>query len=616
LGFGLAHGCAAGSSSDPHPVRGSGGSAGSAGGEVGLAGGTGIAGGISVDGGSEGSGRVRPADLAPSFLYRDPSGTPSYKDPSLIDDVGSRFGGPTSTSGAPSLVYPLSESVHPINLLDITFQWHQGVTTNTLFRLEVSGKTATGELKQHYFYVPCTQAECVFQMPRGEWWDLGDLHTGERIDLRVLGTSEAGGAVATSSVVSIEFSDREVNGALYYWAANKAVVKRAALGAESAVDFIAPNSATNEFGCTGCHSLSRDGKVIAFAVLGASHQDNSAAIQVAPTTDPTHPILKPGCCESPYEGVSHGPTDQFGTYVALNHDGTMAAISGVTPTAQFTQVTMRQVAGARAGTDLRVYDIFAEEFQIDGEHGLIVFMEFSPDSRKLVAARGRADQTGWADVANSRIVTLDVAADGSLSNMKTLVEQQPGWTHYYPSYSPDGRWVVFVSAPNAGAPDAWRIVNGNAHGVLRMVEVSTAPVTCPGQGCQELTRATRYSPADASALRGQHTTWPKFSPFMQGSMMFVSYTSNIDYGFLARNKTQIWMAAIDPTRATNGDPSFPPIWLPYQASDDQSLTPYWAETLPCTAEGGTCSGCAVGEICEVTSGESGPECRCKGIAVR
>src|SRR5205814_9756183 len=126
--------------------------------------------------------------------------------------------------------------------------------------------------------------------------------------------------------------------------------------------------------------------------------------------------------------------------------------------------------------------------------------------------------------------------------------------HFDPTWSPDGQYVAFASAPT-GVTDKGSSDNANA--VLRMVPSTGGPHVCPGPTCYELTNATQYPVADAMARQGKGSTWPKFTPFAQnsGKLMFVSFSSQIDYGVRSTAREQLWMAAIDLEKLGQGDPS-------------------------------------------------------------
>ena len=108
---------------------------------------------------------------------------------------------------------------------------------------------------------------------------------------------------------------------------------------------------------------------------------------------------------------------------------------------------------------------------------------------------------------------------------------------------------------------------------------------------------------------------PKFAPFVQGPsghVMFVSFTSKMNYGWNDnKGGNQIWMFGVDVSRS--GDPSYAPIWLPYQKPTDGSLGGVWATTSPCQSVAGGCSGCRTGETCLVN--EAANTCSCAGGAV-
>ncbi len=605
------------------PAGGSGnhsGSGGSSAGSTSTAGSTSSASGggsLVVDAGEGGSTVDARPDLPPPWQYDDGSGTPSYKDTSLPADVGTKFGGAASSSGAPALVYPLDGSLHPMNLSTITFQWSQGSATNTLFRIQAVAGTETFNL-----YVPCAQAQCTYAIPESEWLDLGQRFAGASIALGIQGTSASGGSVASSAAITVHFSPEPVNGALYYWAAGPAELKRADFGSAHAVPYIAPNSTENEYGCVGCHSVSRDGSVIAFAVSepGGEH---GAAIQVAPTQDPANPYVRPAKGTSPFppdrmNGITVGPMDHFGHFVALDPTGSVAAVVGIPVDGSWPPFF--EIRDAKSGQTLQKYELGHALF---GENLLPILPEWSPDGKYIAAALGNAGIQNclWTFfTCQSSIVIIPYEGNGQLGVPKVLVPTANDEYHYYPSWSPDGKYLAFVSAKfNHDS----QLSQTNPNGVIRLAKTDGGPYTCPGDGCWELTKGTQYSWAAALSSMGEFSTWPKFTPFAQGAnndLFFISFNSRIDYGFLAKNAdglntTQMWMMGVDVSAlAAGSDPSYAPVWLPYQDFEDEALTPYWTETLPCEVDaGGECAGCVNGEVCEVTANN---ECRCTTIVVK
>jgi hypothetical protein len=617
IAAGIASGCsAAGVEAPSGGPNASGGSAVDGSGGAQSFGGVGID--VTVDGSAAGSsgglkdGWWIPADLPAPWAYYNEAGAKGYKDSLLPSEARDWFSGTTTTAGAPSIVYPLDAAMHPVNQGAITFQWWQGDANNTVFRIDATGANGT----RYGFYVPCDTSrtaatQCVYDMPESDWLWMAVDNIGRDVTFTVSGSSGPGAAVATSPAVRGRFSPEPVLGALYYWAAQAEVIKRASFGARKAVAFIEPNSDTNQFACAGCHAVSRNGKVIAFGVTPASEAaipaerngDYVQAIQVAPTSAPTQPYVGPA------KGPHGEPLDHFGHNVALSPDGSLAVINRIpaddliSAAPYYESTTWPQsieLRGSESGNTLAKYNRGHDLF---GADSLPIFPEFSPNGSSIVAS---LDTGGWTYLTwNARIAVLPITNSTLGAPRIVAAAAVPDGFLSYPSWSPDGKWLVYQGgrAPGNSMHDE--------KATLFMSSATGGPYTCPGSGCIELSTAVNH------LAPGNRLTWPKFTPFAQGDqgdLMFVSVTSRRPYGFLANNSSQIWMFAIDVARVRSGeDPSFAPIWLPEQEYSDGSLGPYWTEVLPCEkdADGG-CSGCVAGEECVVTSLD---ECECRALPV-
>jgi hypothetical protein len=513
--------------------------------------------------GDPGPGDDDPADKLPPPEWN--CGKSCYKQPALGNgDPSASFAQPGDAAafGKPTLVYPLADSQHPINLGQITFHWRRGAASQTLFRIRVAGKE-TGD-----FYVGCEPPtvdpppppdECVFTMPEGAWRELAANDRGSEVELTIAAADPGGNGKATvSAPVKITFSSGAVEGGLYYWSTALQGTYRVLFGGKKAVPFITPNSATNRFDCGGCHAVSRDGSTIAFAAEQAGY------LTVAKTEQPDQPTIKPA-----------DPPVSNGHVMTLSPDGSRVLVSTGANGVNGKIVVYDTANGNQVGV--------LDPAVLGTPETRVYFPEFSPNGKEIVATLASQDERPWS-VNNGYIVVFPYN-DAKFGPAKVVVPKDAAMFHFYPSWSPDGRWIVFASAPiQVKSYD-----NPNAR--LRLVAKDGGKV-------YDLMRATQAI--------GKTSTWPKFAPFVQagGNVMFVTFNSKIDYGLLLKNSQsadmaipQLWMAAIDLRKMNDGDPSFAPIWIPYQDTSQRNHLGFWTERVTCRSVGGEGRGCGEGETC-------------------
>lgn len=478
-------------------------------------------------------------------------------DPSTFPEV-------TPAGPAPSWVYPLEGSVHPNNLSLLSLHFERATNEEEVFELSVG----EGE-RNHRIYFPCLSVSgngCTYKVPEDFWTEIASEFSGETVNL-----SLRGGRPGTSSAVAsraISFSPDNVRGGLYYWSSELRGMYRLLFGARQAVPYVSPGTPENPGACAGCHAISRDGSTIAYT-LGSADPDedvfqNAAfdgSLRVAPVT-----ALK----EATIDPTDATPIDSG--MISLSREGD------------------RVVLGFDFRLELRDTQTGAlldELLETDGKSPF--FPEFSPDDRALVVTLSDSSDTEIAVLGGGLfIVSLEGDSFGELTE---LVPQTPELSHYYPSWSPDGKWVAFVSSP-AGIKSY-----DQAQGSLQIVSVDTGEI---------------FSLKGASGPANSTSTWPKFAPFSQcpgatpfcpgEEIFFLSYSSKRTYGLVSNQpesviRSQLWMSALYMGRAREGqDPSSPPFWVPYQAADTSNHLGYWTSAVRCNST----YGCGADQLCDIT----------------
>jgi hypothetical protein len=144
--------------------------------------------------------------------------------------------------------------------------------------------------------------------------------------------------------------------------------------------------------------------------------------------------------------------------------------------------------------------------------------------------------------------------------------------NFYPSFSPDGQWVVFTRTIGPGYSDpsaqTWVV---KADGTMPPIPLARANLGA------NLT-----------------SSWARWVPFaqtfgaVQEPMFYISFSSMRPYGVRmpALAKPQIWMAPFFPERARAGlDPSGPAFRLPFQDVTAGNHVAQWTQSVVTTSGG-------------------------------
>ncbi len=476
------------------------------------------------------------------------------------------FGGASDPTLAPVIAYPFDGTLLPPNLAPLEFQWQPAKGT-TLFDVHVSSPV----LDLH-MYTPCnaigTTGGCGLVPDPATWSTLTTTLQGDDpASVTVLGTGSAG-TVGTSAGHSLQLAGTPIQGGLYYFNTQSASMPDGGT-AQAGIfryDFGMAKGGTffTAGQCAGCHSLTHDGKQMLAAIctearncgyplqLGlidvASAQYAIVQYPVGDSTledwtpDAKYYVTTPSC-----SSISSAPpglcTSSSGGGMDLVQASNGTAIGPVP-------------AGAGA-----------------------VQPAFSFDAKELVYARG-APYNSPLSIYSGSIYTLPfVEAPTPAWGIETVLVQSKGENNYYPTFSPDGAWVLFArSQCQPGDPPT---------ACDSYDDPSARAMVVPSAG------GTPIDLAAANATGNLDNSWPRWAPFQgsykAGDVWWFTFSTMRDYGFRViglpngDHVRQLWIVGFDPAKALAGkDPSFAPVWLSFQDPASSNHTGQWTSTVVTT----------------------------------
>ena len=185
---------------------------------------------------------------------------PDVLEPSAPANAKDYFSG-TDGGAAPSWVYPLERTILPRNLGQVNLQWNS-VGSAVVYRIHVESALYS----RNIYLAPtvCSGGRCQYTAADALWSEMTTSLAGGDATFTISASSGVGEPFG-SAPRQISFSPEDVKGGLYYWSTTITGIYRVPLGAKTAQVFI---NRGNEFGCSGCHAVSRDGKKVALQFGG------------------------------------------------------------------------------------------------------------------------------------------------------------------------------------------------------------------------------------------------------------------------------------------------------------------------------------------------------------
>jgi Tol biopolymer transport system component len=451
-------------------------------------------------------------------------------DPALPANTPDLFTGTEDPATAPTVVYPPAGVVMPRNLGDFEVHW---TDANAHDIFEVSLKTEFADVRA---YVPAGNGDPAAG-PDASWmaflateW-LAAVGYETQVEFRVRGVSTANpGTVGAAAPQLVKLTNEDMLGGLYYWAA------ASSLGAPEGIwrhDMSMPGQPAQQYmtvvqtggTCVACHVLSRDGKQMAITYAGGDGPASMVDVATATRQDLSNKW-------------------NFGTFTP---DGTkfLSVSGGTLVVRNYTDQSVLATMPAASA---------------------VTHPDLSPDGTKLVYVRPASYGTDWSfDGGQIYWRTYDQATDTFGPEMPLVVD---GQNNYYPSWSPDGNWVLFNHAP----------LGANAY---NNAAASLYVIKGDGSG-----PAMELAAADSG--NGLTNSWGRWAPFAQtlgpsGEPLFwVTVSSKRNFGVRLVNQArpQIWMTPFFPNQASSSlDPSNVAFRLPFQNIDSNNHIAQWTEQV-------------------------------------
>ncbi len=495
-------------------------------------------------------------------------------------DAGNWFFNPEAELGeAPEVVYPLSGAVHPSDLRQLTVQFRRGRSDFAVFRLRI---TARDSGESYDFFTPCLAVQddgCRYLLNGAVWDNARAALLGKAAVLSVTGSTAARGVLKSSKPVEVNLVESSLrNKGFYYWTTvplysgttgSETGIYRLPFGADQAEPFIMPNTKTNGRQCGACHSVSRDGSTIAFTardIAGGPPDQRSGSLVTTLTAQPQNHLI---------EAATPGTYDS--SMMALSYNGKRVLV------AYDEQLVLRNSEASGNG------DVIASLTKADLGGKIGYFPEFSPNDDAVVLTLSNQADSAIAVQAGD-IVVIDVdLANSRFGTPRTVVLGDNDQFHFYPTWSPDGHFIAFASSPR-GTDE-----QGHTRKSYDQKQARLRLVRREGGTVYELANATQGA--------GNWSTYPKFAPFLSGSLAFLTFNSKISYGLIQDNQAraddqrvaQLWMSAVDVLKLPE-DASSPPIWLPFQDATQPGHLGLWTNDVKCRTDvAGT--GCDFGQKC-------------------
>lgn len=430
---------------------------------------------------------------------------------------------------APVIAYPLDRILVPPNLGQFDVHWRQA--TANVFELRMSNRYL--DIKRYTNGDDPNQPYWTVFQP-AQWYPIASSR--EQLTLAVAGMNAADPTKkGTAAAQRVDVTNEDAQGGIYYWSTSgQPGIWRYDVGKPEIPpsEYFPPGMQPGGTGCMGCHSLSRDGTKLALTIDGAGGR--GTVVSVADRN-----LLVP------VDGNA-----MYWNFAVFNATATKLV------TIQNGEMYLRGTDGTQLAGPLP-----------SATGGAATHPEISADNKRLVNVEFTGGQDYYAYGGSIVIRSYDDAT-GTFGAPTVLVaaDTTTGFGNYYPSFSPDGEWIVFTRTASLSYDD------GTAQTWVVKSDGSQPPVQL------------------SIANLGDNLTnsWARWVPFAQTfgpnnqKLFYLTFSSKREFGVRIpfQGRPQIWMTPFFPEKATAGqDPSGPTFRVPFQDVETSNHIAQWTQAV-------------------------------------
>ncbi len=475
------------------------------------------------------------------------------------DDAPARFAAASEApepdpKRSPHLVYPCHETMLAPNVWRVRHAWTPG-EKNHLFEVEIVGPRAK---------VRIYTKDPALDPTEEQWRYIAGENAGGELSVSVRGLDpKAPDEAFRSERITLYVSEQPLPSSVYYWLTGAEGITSARTSDDVPQKFYPePLLTTSE--CAGCHTLSRDGKKLAviyegeeLEVVSVPERRSLFGVRAMKGTgtagDTPDPMAgMPGTMPDPAFEAAWASFSPDGNRLVVSSHGKLRLLSATTG----------EPVGSDDGTIVLPDETFATH------------PDWSPKGDRLAATfatKGNAKEVEGGSIA---VLPYDGESFGEAQILVT--GDAPDQSDFFPSFSPDGRYLAFVEAKGKSR-DADKAS-------LRLLDTETGALF-------DLPRLNqRVNDEDSTMPLGN--SMPVFvSAHGDAPPYFVAFSSLRAYADVRpadKKVDQLFLAAVDPSLA---DPGYAAFWAPFQSLDHGNHRAFFTDDATPTA-------CGCVEVCD------------------